>query len=103
VEDLGAVISEIVMRPFAGKRKSELVECLREMREVCLKEDEIDAWNAFLKDLRTKCLSSEPGNRQFWSEVQKLGTEMGLITNTEAEHYGGESSVSEKEAEKFLA
>ena len=37
VEDMGYVIGEIVMKPFAGRRKDELLECLREMRNVALR------------------------------------------------------------------
>lgn len=37
VEDLGVVITEIVMRPFASRRQAELVECLETMRNTCLK------------------------------------------------------------------
>lgn len=45
VEDLGWVVKEVVLRPFATRRHSEMVECLKELRGVCLQEDEIDAWN----------------------------------------------------------
>ena len=45
VEDLGWVVEEVVLRPFAGRRHAEMIECLNELREVCLQEDEIDAWN----------------------------------------------------------
>ena len=45
VEDLGWVVKEIVLRPFAQRRHTEMIECLNELREVCLQEDEIDAWN----------------------------------------------------------
>ncbi|KAJ6626980.1 ku80-like protein [Mycena sp. CBHHK59/15] len=101
VEDLGVVITEIVMRPFASRRYMELMECLETLRDTCLKEDEVDAWNNFLEGLRDKCLS-EPGNRQFWAEVQKLGRPMSLISDREAEKYGGTSDFSESKAEKFL-
>lgn len=37
VEDLGVVVREIVGRPFASRRKDEMVECLKELREACLK------------------------------------------------------------------
>ena len=37
VEDLGVVVREIVGRPFASRRKDEMVECLEELREACLK------------------------------------------------------------------
>ena len=45
VEDMGYVIREIVNRPFAERRHGEMIECMREMRGACLREDEIDEWN----------------------------------------------------------
>ena len=45
VEDLGWVVKEVVLRPFAHRRHAEMIGCLNELREVCLQEDEIDAWN----------------------------------------------------------
>ena len=45
VEDLGWVVKEVILRPFAHRRHAEMIECLDELREVCLQEDEIDAWN----------------------------------------------------------
>ncbi|KAJ7771956.1 SPOC like C-terminal domain-containing protein [Mycena maculata] len=99
VEDLGAVITEIVLRPFANRRNTELMECLETLRDTCLKEDEIDAWNTFIKDLRDKC-AFEPGNPQFWGEVKKAGRKLSLISDKEAEENGGASSISESKAEK---
>ncbi|KAJ7226110.1 SPOC domain-like protein [Mycena pura] len=101
VEDLGVVIIEIVMRPFASRRHAELMQCLETLRDTCLKEDEIDAWNTFMKDLKDKC-TSEPGNRQFWAEVRTVGRPMSLISDKEAEEHGGTSDVSESGAIKFL-
>ncbi|KAF8640795.1 hypothetical protein AX17_000444 [Amanita inopinata Kibby_2008] len=97
VEDMGYVISEVVLRPFAWRRTDEMMTCLKEMRNVALKEDEIDAWNAFMKDLKRKCLG-QPGNAEFWQEVKKAGRRLSLISDTEADEYGGTSPVSEKEA-----
>jgi ATP-dependent DNA helicase 2 subunit 2 len=37
VEDLSVVITEIVMKPFTSRRTGELLECMKELREVCLK------------------------------------------------------------------
>ncbi|KAJ8520350.1 hypothetical protein ONZ45_g2822 [Pleurotus djamor] len=102
VEDLGIVIDEIVGRPFAMRRKAELLECMETMRETCLKENQIDEWNTFIKDLKETCTST-PGNPAFWSEVQQVGRSIGLITKTEAKKHDGESSVSEIAARKFLA
>ena len=45
VQDMGFAIREIVGRPFAERRHGEMMGCMREMRETCLREDEIDEWN----------------------------------------------------------
>jgi ATP-dependent DNA helicase 2 subunit 2 len=45
VEDLFYVIQEILLKPFASRRHSEMLDCLRELRKVCSNEDEIEAWN----------------------------------------------------------
>lgn len=37
VEDLGMVITEIVMRPFSARRSEELLECMKVLRDTCLK------------------------------------------------------------------
>ncbi|KZT68787.1 SPOC domain-like protein [Daedalea quercina L-15889] len=98
VGDLGAVIKEIVLRPFASRRSEEMVQCMRELRQASLEEDEIDAWNAFLRDLRTACLDDKPGNVEFWSSVQVEGRALSLISNSEASELGGKSDISESEA-----
>ncbi len=36
VEDLAWVIKEILLKPFASRRHSELLECMRELRLTCL-------------------------------------------------------------------
>ncbi|KAF7367429.1 SPOC domain-like protein [Mycena sanguinolenta] len=102
VEDLGAVITEIVMRPFANRRTAELMECMDTLRDTCLKEDEVEAWNLFMQNLRRNC-TSEPGNSQFWSEVQKAGRKISLISEEEAEEHGGTSQFSESQAQTFLS
>ena len=77
VEDLGAVVTEIVMRPFSSRRSAELLECMTALRDTSLKvrgfvraitlvyiftlpaqEDEIDAWNAWVF-LSQICFSSD--------------------------------------------
>jgi ATP-dependent DNA helicase 2 subunit 2 len=37
VEDLAFVIRDVVKKPFASRRYREMVECMRELRDVCLK------------------------------------------------------------------
>lgn len=36
VEDLAWVVNDVVMKPFAGRRQDEMLECMKELREVCL-------------------------------------------------------------------
>ncbi|KAF9073930.1 SPOC domain-like protein [Rhodocollybia butyracea] len=102
VEDMCMVIAEVVIAPFASRRKDEMIECLTELREVCLKEDEIEQWNAFIPNLKQKCLHSTPGNEEFWTEVQDVGRELSLISDREAKKSGGSSNISEVEAMKFM-
>lgn len=46
VEDMSALIKEVVLRPFASRRHKEMLDCMVAMRDTCLKEDEVDAWNS---------------------------------------------------------
>ncbi|KAK0232849.1 SPOC domain-like protein [Armillaria fumosa] len=102
VEDLAFVITEIVMRPFSSRRTDELIECMKVMRDTCLNEDEIDAWNKFLLELKKKCKAT-PGNPEFWRELQNIGRSISLISDEEAREKGGESDdVTESKAKKFF-
>ncbi|KAF9229802.1 ku80-like protein [Gyrodon lividus] len=101
VEDLGIVVREIVGRPFASRRMDEMVECLEALRETCLSEDEVDMWNAILTGLKEDCMA-ENGNREFWTELQKLGRKISLISSPEAQKLGGMSDISESVAGAFM-
>jgi ATP-dependent DNA helicase 2 subunit 2 len=101
VEDMGVIIKEVVLRPFASRRHKEMIECMIAMRDTSLKEDEIEAWNAFLRDLKESCLK-EAGNSEFWQEVQKLGRSLSLISEPEARKLGGRSEFSESASEAFV-
>ena len=76
----------------------ELIECMRLMRHTCATEDEVDAWNAFMKELKEAC--EEYGVDQFWAAVKDAGRELSLISDKEAEEHGGTSSISEEEAQE---
>ncbi|KAK0446455.1 SPOC domain-like protein [Desarmillaria tabescens] len=102
VEDLAFVVTEIVMRPFSSRRTDELIECMKAMRDTCLNEDEIDAWNEFLLELKKKCKAT-PGNPEFWRELQNIGRSISLISDEEAREKGGEADdVPESKANKFF-
>jgi len=79
-----------------------MLECMNALRKTCLEEDEIHAWNTFLRDLKIKC-SSKPGNPTFWNAVQEVGRDLSLISSQEAKKQGGESSITENEAGEFLS
>jgi ATP-dependent DNA helicase 2 subunit 2 len=117
VEDLGWAVKEVVLRPFAGRRHAEMMTCLEELREVCLQEDEIDAWNRYvflaticcmilwaignsiLRELKMEC-AKEPGNPTFWGEIKKRKGDLGLITASEAARYGGKSNILDASVEE---
>ncbi|KJA25917.1 hypothetical protein HYPSUDRAFT_1067115 [Hypholoma sublateritium FD-334 SS-4] len=97
VEDLAAVIAEVVMKPFASRRKQEMLECMVALRDTCLRENEIETWNSFIIGLKKKCIS-KVGNPEFWKAIQKFGRDLSLISAQEAERQGVESAVTENEA-----
>ncbi|CAL1697373.1 unnamed protein product [Somion occarium] len=102
VEDLAWVIKSVVQKPFTWKRSEEMLGCMKELRKVALQEDEIDAWNEFLRDLRKTCLEDEPGNKQFWSDATALGRGISLISKSEASKEGGRSNISDATAAEFI-
>ncbi|THG94528.1 hypothetical protein EW026_g6962 [Hermanssonia centrifuga] len=103
VEDLGTVIKTIALKPFSESRVEEMLECMQELRRVALEEDEIDAWNAFLRDLKRECVKDEEsGSSDFWRRVTELGRNISLIGQLEAAKLGGDSDVSEAQATAFI-
>ncbi|KAL0065660.1 ATP-dependent DNA helicase yku80 [Marasmius tenuissimus] len=102
VEDLGTVIEEVVMRPFANRRTKEMIECMRAMRQTAMVEDEVDAWNTFLENLHEKCMDSKPGNEEFWEEVKKEGRKLSYLTKADVKKYGGTSTKTEQDAEELM-
>ncbi|KAI0358784.1 SPOC domain-like protein [Trametes cingulata] len=102
VEDLAFVIKEVITRPYAPRRYDEMIQCMHELRRVSLEEDEIDAWNTFIRELRDTCLESKPGNKEFWDKVRGIGRPLSFISSTEATKAGGRSDITESEAQKFI-
>ncbi|KAG7096429.1 hypothetical protein E1B28_003866 [Marasmius oreades] len=102
VEDLGAVIEEVVFRPFAHRRTEEMIECMKLMRKTAMVEDEVDAWNIFLENLYEKCMDSKPGNKEFWDEVRKVGRELSYLSDIEVKKYGGKSTKTENDAAELM-
>ncbi|KAH9855805.1 SPOC domain-like protein [Lenzites betulinus] len=102
VEDLAFVVKQIVVKPFASRRFEEMLECMAELRKTSLEEDEIDAWNTFIRELKETCVDSEPGNKDFWEKVRAVGRPLSLISQPEATKAGGKCAISESEAQQFI-
>ncbi|KAI3621834.1 ku family dna [Moniliophthora roreri] len=102
IEDLAAVIEEVVMKPFSSRRSKEMIDCMTALRSTALTEDEVDAWNGFLQRLHRKCVNSKPGNKDFWDAVKKVGVELSYITNKEAQKLGATSNKTKEDVEKLF-
>ncbi|QRW05625.1 ATP-dependent DNA helicase II subunit 2, related protein [Ceratobasidium sp. AG-Ba] len=102
VEDMCAIIPEIVDASFSTQRYAEALDCMKELREVALKEDEIEAWNNFLRKFKATCKSPDFRNKDFWKHVQKVGRKLSLISDTEAEANDGISDVTDRAAIQFM-
>ncbi|KAI0693769.1 SPOC domain-like protein [Cerioporus squamosus] len=100
VEDLAFVIKDVISKPFSSRRFDEMLECMHELRKVALQEDEIDAWNTFIRELRDTCLDEKPGNKAFWDKVRGVGRPLSFISESEASEQGGKSDISEAEAQE---
>ncbi|OZJ05657.1 hypothetical protein BZG36_01514 [Bifiguratus adelaidae] len=97
VEQMCRVITELVTVSFGDAFYDKALSCLVALRETCALENESDAFNAFLPELRATCVSQQGGRRSdFWDRVMEK--RITLISADEAV----DSSVSLAEAERFL-
>ncbi|KZV74777.1 SPOC domain-like protein [Peniophora sp. CONT] len=72
VSDTFHAILTILRKPFASRRTDELKSLLRELREACLTEDEIEAWNAFCFNVKQACVEEDGGCRAFWENFVNI-------------------------------
>lgn len=94
VHQMGAVIEKLVEESLRVSHLHKAYECLIALRKGCIKEGEVDYFNAFLRGLRKKF---EKGGKQvFWELLVKKG--ITLISKTEC----SESDIDEEEAVEFL-
>ncbi|KAF8330432.1 SPOC domain-like protein [Cantharellus anzutake] len=102
VSDMGEVIPEIVESSFSSQRFEEALECMRAMRDMALKEDEVDTWNGFIRTFKKQCRSSNFKHPNFWDSVKKEGVALSLIHEKEAQQNGNVSEVSLNASKKFI-
>jgi ATP-dependent DNA helicase 2 subunit 2 len=95
IEEMSARIVEIVNGSVQGALYPKAYECLVALRAGCIRDDEPDAFNKFLHQLR----SYFKGKRRddFWQQ-HIVAHRMTLIASTESD----ESTVSAEEATQFL-
>mmetsp|Transcript_36911 Transcript_36911/g.56520 ORF Transcript_36911/g.56520 Transcript_36911/m.56520 type:complete len:172 (-) Transcript_36911:54-569(-) len=100
VNDALRQMSNIIINFIQGSLQGDLFEkafdCLRAMRESCVKEDEAGKFNDFLEMLRARF--SARGKLDFFM-AQIVKNKMTLITSDESEY---SSVITAKEAEAFL-
>jgi hypothetical protein len=95
VEDLGWAVKEVVLRPFAGRRHAEMIECLNELREACLQEDEIDAWNRCVCVFTVRCMIL------FWKQ-HSAQTKVGVYEGTRKPRLLGRSEEKQNRSDNCV-
>ncbi|KAG0174007.1 ATP-dependent DNA helicase II subunit 2 [Apophysomyces sp. BC1034] len=98
VEQMGNMILRLVSTSLGDQNYKKVLECLRAMRDTAAKEDESEAFNKYLHELKSQCDLGNPSSRRldFWQLV--VDANMTLITKEEAR----DSKVTSAEAEEFL-
>ena len=61
------MITRFINESFQGSLFDKAVDCLEELRKGCVTEDEAEAFNAYLRELKEK--TSEGKNAIFWNKV----------------------------------
>jgi ATP-dependent DNA helicase 2 subunit 2 len=88
-------IIQIVTDSFGSQFYSKAMDCLKALRDECIKNVEPKQFNDYLRVLKDKL--SEKGRKDFWSDISK--EKISLITKLECE----ESHVTKEEAANFIS
>ncbi|KZT58400.1 SPOC domain-like protein [Calocera cornea HHB12733] len=99
MEDMAVVLLQMARDP---KRNKELLNCMTVMRVKATEEDEVDAYQQFMIDLKKEAKKKSFSNPDLWPLVKKQGMSISWITKEEAAVEGSKSSVDEDEARKFI-
>ena len=86
-------IEQIVMDSFGAQFYPKAVDCLKTLRQQCIKKMEPRLFNAYMRQFKDKLI--EKGRRDFWDEI--VAENLALITKVESE----ESNISVEEGKKF--
>ncbi|EJT98868.1 SPOC domain-like protein [Dacryopinax primogenitus] len=99
VEDMSAVLLQVATD---SQRSEEMLECMKAMRDKAKEEDEVDAYQQFMIDLKKEATRKDFSNPDLWPLIRRQGVKISWITVKEAEGYGSQSSVNDKESRKFI-
>ncbi|CAL1541131.1 unnamed protein product [Lymnaea stagnalis] len=94
-EQMQKRIEQIVMLSFGQQTYSKALDCLKTLRQECVKKSEPKVFNSFITNFKVILIAKS--KRDFWDQVVK--GKQGLIYKKECE----ESGISKEEADKFLA
>ena len=89
------MIERFVTNSLNGDLYQKAIECLKALRETCVKEDEGAAFNKYMEKLKKKFQSGD--NKDFFEQLIKK--KISLITSKES---STSSMVSEEEAKKVI-
>eukprot|EP01080_Neovahlkampfia_damariscottae_P000481 gene481-6891_t len=94
IDEMGKIIFKLIQDSIEDQYYEKSVDCIKELRNGCIKEEESDKFNQFLKKLKT---SYSKGKRSdFWSLIQK--EKISIISQDECPS----SDLTSVECSKFL-
>jgi len=95
-----AMILNLIRNAISNQSYEKILNCIKVLRETCIKEDEGNFFNDFMKDLKKNLTIPDVDekiyiHRDFWQVM--IDNEMNLIKSEE-----GKEGVTEEEYAKFL-
>nr|CAG8437304.1 12118_t:CDS:10 [Entrophospora candida] len=97
VSQMAKIILDLVKISFWDSHYPKALECLKLLRTVASRENEVESYNNFLRELKNLCVQYSPPKTDFWTLVVR--DHLTLISSEEAM----DSTVSKSEAEEFLS
>ncbi|CAJ0761445.1 21496_t:CDS:10 [Entrophospora sp. SA101] len=97
ISQMAKIILDLVKISFWDSHYPKALECLKLLRTVASRENEVESYNNFLRELKNLCVQYSPPKTDFWTLVVR--DHLTLISSEEAM----DSTVSKSEAEEFLS
>jgi len=93
INQMKGMIIRFVEHSYGGNNFPKAIDCLKNLRQGCLDEDEIQAFNEFMIYHIKPMKQNSP---EFWNQVVRYG--LSLISKIESD----KSAIEEIEAQEFL-